>query len=392
MQEPQTNEHTNSKNIFEYRTKHYKRKTRYLGLYPTTMYLYAIIYLSSAIGTINNMLMINASHVPVSATLFILGAISILMFVYTLWIGISIRSLSHTIYCANLVYIVCNAASLAFFVVLALPVVIVLIISAACAALFIALNFIYFIKRKDLFADDFKPFFPEPAVEKPNHKKIKPNPVVVAQPQIVVPQTENIPDNAPQIKDYAKLKKKYPWFDFESCMENAAFATAVDGGMPVKKAYKLFFKDEIAKHKKTHETSKFWTYKHTIIAAAIVVVCAAIVVPITLAQNDTINQLRSNLSDKQYELNRQISAFEYCCSISNKYKRFLDNCVVIVADDGTIKYHTYGCDKLDLSCGFSVYSPEEAKSKGYKACSCVQSSVRDRALIVSDHETIQFIS
>ena len=384
MQEPQTNEHTNSKNIFEYRTKHYKRKTRYLGLYPTTMYLYAIIYLSSAIGTINNMFMINASHVPVSATLFILGAISILMFVYTLWIGISIRSLSHTIYCANLVYIVCNAASLAFFVVLALPVVIVLIISAACAALFIALNFIYFIKRKDLFADDFKPFFPEPAVEKPNHKKIKPNPVVVAQPQIVVPQTENIPDNAPPIKDYAKLKKKYPWFDFESCTENAAFATAVDGGMPVKKAYKLFFKNEIAEYRKTHATSKFWTYKHTIIVAAVVILCASIAVPITLAQNNTINQLES-LSSYKTQI---ILAYEHAAEIDENYKRFLRNFVAVVANDGTNTYHIYGCDKLNLSLslGFSVYEPDTAKKKGYAACSCYKSSVRERSLVYIEYD------
>lgn len=373
MQEPQTNEHTNSKNIFEYRTKHYKRKTRYLGLYPTTMYLYAIIYLSSAIGTINNMFMINASHVPVSATLFILGAISILMFVYTLWIGISIRSLSRTIYCANLVYIVCNAASLAFFVVLALPVVIALIISAACAALFIALNFIYFIKRKDLFADDFKPFFPEPAVEKPNHKKIKPNPVVVAQPQIVVPQTENIPDNAPPIKDYAKLKKKYPWFDFESCMENAAFATAVNSGMSVKKAYKLFFKDEIALKKKAKTNGKLFARKSTIIFASALVVCAAIIV----YQACEIANMKTEATQQNQKYRDVIAERNDYRSKYKTYKEkyldaadcafFMDSYVVIIPGDGKHIYHKYGCDKIDWSYEFWVYNIDAAKDRG-KPC------------------------
>jgi len=48
-------------------------------------------------------------------------------------------------------------------------------------------------------------------------------------------------------------------------------------------------------------------------------------------------------------------------------KIFMDSYVVIVPDDGTRKYHKYGCDDLDLS-SFWVLNVEAAEQKGYKPC------------------------
>lgn len=187
-----------------------------------------------------------------------------------------------------------------------------------------------------------------------------------------------------QQRDISTLKKKYPYFDYDKCMNNSAFATAVNNGTSVKKAYKLFFKDEIAEHRKMHETSKFWTYKHTIIVAAVVILCASIAVPITLAQNNTINQLESLSSYKT----QKILAYEHAAEIDENYKRFLRNFVAVVANDGTNTYHIYGCDKLNLSLslGFSVYEPDTAEKKGYAACSCYKSSVRERSLVYIEYD------
>lgn len=47
---------------------------------------------------------------------------------------------------------------------------------------------------------------------------------------------------------------------------------------------------------------------------------------------------------------------------------FFSSHAVIVSDDGTRKYHKYGCDDLDTS-SFWIYNSEAAEDKGYYACS-----------------------
>lgn len=48
---------------------------------------------------------------------------------------------------------------------------------------------------------------------------------------------------------------------------------------------------------------------------------------------------------------------------------FYDWHAVIVGDDGTKKYHKYGCPYLDTSDGLWIYNTENAKHRGYKPCS-----------------------
>ena len=55
-------------------------------------------------------------------------------------------------------------------------------------------------------------------------------------------------------------------------------------------------------------------------------------------------------------------------SMSSKIS-FYDWAVVIVPDDGSKKYHKYGCSYLDMSDGFYAYNPENARYFGYKPCS-----------------------
>ena len=48
---------------------------------------------------------------------------------------------------------------------------------------------------------------------------------------------------------------------------------------------------------------------------------------------------------------------------------FYDRYAVIVGDDGTKKYHKYGCSYLDTSDGLWIFNTENAKYQGYKPCS-----------------------
>lgn len=48
---------------------------------------------------------------------------------------------------------------------------------------------------------------------------------------------------------------------------------------------------------------------------------------------------------------------------------FYDWAVVIVPNNGSNKYHQYGCSDLDLSDGFWAYNSEAAIDRGYKPCS-----------------------
>ena len=59
---------------------------------------------------------------------------------------------------------------------------------------------------------------------------------------------------------------------------------------------------------------------------------------------------------------------------ANEYKDkadFMDDYIVIVPDDGTNLYHSYGCSKLDTS-SFWAFNTEAAKGEGYKPCSKCQ--------------------
>ena len=77
--------------------------------------------------------------------------------------------------------------------------------------------------------------------------------------------------------------------------------------------------------------------------------------------------------DLEWEINRlenRIDELEYegLDDIKDKiHLDFYERHVVIVGDDGTKKYHKYGCDDLDTSY-FWAYNTEKAEQLGYYAC------------------------
>ena len=48
--------------------------------------------------------------------------------------------------------------------------------------------------------------------------------------------------------------------------------------------------------------------------------------------------------------------------------RFYEKYIVIVPDDGTNKYHIYGCSRYDETSEFFAFNINAAKGKGYKPC------------------------
>ena len=50
------------------------------------------------------------------------------------------------------------------------------------------------------------------------------------------------------------------------------------------------------------------------------------------------------------------------------YKWFMDECIAIVPDDGSKKYHKYKCDEYESGSSFWAFNTEAAISRGYKAC------------------------
>lgn len=190
------------------------------------------------------------------------------------------------------------------------------------------------------------------------------------------PQQPPLPKNGETAvcvpKEIIKLKKAYPWFDYDQCMNNAAFSTAVNSGMPIQKAYKLFFKDEIEENKSVKHTSKFWTYKHTIIILIAVIVCAVAAVPVIVHQSNEISALETQLSIERSRYNQLKSLYDDQMSDLNGLREmrvFVRRSIVIVPSDGSKKYHKYGCKKLDMSDGYWVFNPEYAIDKGYRPCS-----------------------
>ena len=88
------------------------------------------------------------------------------------------------------------------------------------------------------------------------------------------------------------------------------------------------------------------------------------------SQNSTISSQRTKISD----LNKQIEDLQddYFDSLMENLHQltkinFYEKHAVVVPDDGTNLYHTYGCDYLDTS-SFWIYNTEAAISKGFKPC------------------------
>lgn len=87
------------------------------------------------------------------------------------------------------------------------------------------------------------------------------------------------------------------------------------------------------------------------------------------SKNATIIKQQSTISTQRNEINELNSSLKSVRELlwdSLDKSIFMDDYVVIVADDGTKQYHKYGCEDLDLSY-FWVYNEQAAISKGYHA-------------------------
>ena len=86
-------------------------------------------------------------------------------------------------------------------------------------------------------------------------------------------------------------------------------------------------------------------------------------------QNKSLQTENKNLKTKNKNLQSEIDSLEerYDDYWSKSLKLlFYEKHVVVVADDGTNKYHKYGCEDFDGD--FWAVNVEAAKGKGYKAC------------------------
>ena len=84
----------------------------------------------------------------------------------------------------------------------------------------------------------------------------------------------------------------------------------------------------------------------------------------TISSNKTkITNLENEVSDLESQLSEvRSNSFEQWWKLY-----FYEEHVVVVPDDGTNLYHTYGCDYLDTS-SFWVYNTEAAVNLGYNPC------------------------
>lgn len=86
-------------------------------------------------------------------------------------------------------------------------------------------------------------------------------------------------------------------------------------------------------------------------------------------QNKSLQTENENLKTKNKNLQSEIDSLEerYDDYWDKSFKLwFYEEYVVVVADDGTNKYHKYGCEDFDGD--FWAFNVEAAKGKGYKAC------------------------
>lgn len=99
---------------------------------------------------------------------------------------------------------------------------------------------------------------------------------------------------------------------------------------------------------------------------------------LNILQHLNAQDLKQEIGSLETKLNTWNNSLEYLRDKNEELRdensehreelRFFDNYAVIVSDDGTRKYHKYGCDDLDTSY-FWIYNTEAAKDKGFYACS-----------------------
>ena len=99
---------------------------------------------------------------------------------------------------------------------------------------------------------------------------------------------------------------------------------------------------------------RFTKFSVTVIIMALVIAALS---TLCVLQWKTIENLETNVSDLEEEKR------------DNRAKlNFFDNYVEIVPNDGTRKYHKWGCSKLDTSNGFWIFNTVAAAEDDYKKC------------------------
>ncbi|MBQ4641559.1 MAG: zinc ribbon domain-containing protein [Oscillospiraceae bacterium] len=84
----------------------------------------------------------------------------------------------------------------------------------------------------------------------------------------------------------------------------------------------------------------------------------------------TLKNKIANLTQKVEDLENKIDSIDILQLDDYLERDFFRNYAEIIADDGTQKYHKYGCSKLDISYGFWIYNTEAVKSDYYECTDC----------------------
>ena len=88
-------------------------------------------------------------------------------------------------------------------------------------------------------------------------------------------------------------------------------------------------------------------------------------------KQSTINSLENEIYDLEneiYDLESEIEDLEDEKSEAQVKENFFDSHAEIVVNDGTDKYHKWGCSEIDLSNGFLILNSEAAEAAGYYKC------------------------
>lgn len=122
---------------------------------------------------------------------------------------------------------------------------------------------------------------------------------------------------------------------------------------------------------------RFTKFSITVIALALVIATVSTLCVLqyinTQELKDEISDLERQVSTKQSTINRlenEVDDLE-----DEKWENwaklnFFDSYAEVIGDDGTNKYHKWGCSKLDTSDGFWILNTEAAKDDYYKCSYC----------------------
>ena len=119
------------------------------------------------------------------------------------------------------------------------------------------------------------------------------------------------------------------------------------------------------------------TSKRFIIAVFSILLISSVVFSVILSGQ--IRNYRAEIQDHLAEIREQrdeiaylerINGEEYVANVKNLESKlkFYEKYIVVVSDDGTKQYHTYGCSKFDGS-SFWAFNIDAAVDKGYSPCS-----------------------